>query len=69
MVSVPFGPLAQLPPALVNQLAPAGRMVAPIGRGEQQLVRLRRTANSLARESLLAVRFVPMVPEGEDAPL
>jgi len=32
------------------------------------LIRLRRTAKGLERESLLPVRFVPMVPEGERAP-
>ena len=57
-----------VPPALVAQLRPGGRMVVPVGRGEQYLIRLRRTTNGLERESLLPVRFVPMVPEGERAP-
>lgn len=54
-----------VPPALVAQLRPGGRMVVPIGRYEQDLIRLRRTAKGLGRESLLPVRFVPMVPEAE----
>jgi protein-L-isoaspartate(D-aspartate) O-methyltransferase len=54
-----------VPPALVAQLRPGGRMVVPVGRYEQDLIRLRRTAKGLERESLLPVRFVPMVPEGE----
>jgi len=37
----------------------------PVGRYVQDLIRLRRTAKGLERESLLPVRFVPMVPEGE----
>ena len=57
-----------VPPALVAQLRPGGRMVVPVGRGEQYLIRLRRTTNGLERETLLPVRFVPMVPEGERAP-
>jgi protein-L-isoaspartate(D-aspartate) O-methyltransferase len=52
-----------VPPALVAQLRPGGRMVVPVGRYVQDLIRLRRTAKGLERESLLPVRFVPMVPE------
>jgi protein-L-isoaspartate(D-aspartate) O-methyltransferase len=54
-----------VPPALVAQLRPGGRMVVPVDRYVQDLIRLRRTAKGLERESLLPVRFVPMVPEGE----
>jgi len=43
-------------------------MVIPVGRYEQDLIRLRRTAKGLERESLLPVRFVPMVPGGEKVP-
>jgi protein-L-isoaspartate(D-aspartate) O-methyltransferase len=55
-----------VPPALVAQLRPGGRMVVPVGRYVQDLIRLRRTAKGLERESLLPVRFVPMVPEGAE---
>ena len=57
-----------VPPALVAQLRPGGRMVVPVGRYVQNLIRLRRTAKGLERESLLPVRFVPMVPEGDRVP-
>jgi len=57
-----------VPSALVAQLGPGGRMVVPVGRDWQDLIRLRRTASGLERESLLPVRFVPMVHEGERAP-
>jgi protein-L-isoaspartate(D-aspartate) O-methyltransferase len=57
-----------VPPALVAQLRPGGRMVVPVGRYVQDLIRLRRTAKGLERESLLPVRFVPMVPESERTP-
>jgi protein-L-isoaspartate(D-aspartate) O-methyltransferase len=50
-----------VPAALLEQLAPGGRLVAPVGDGEQRLVRLRRTPGGLERETLEAVRFVPLV--------
>jgi protein-L-isoaspartate(D-aspartate) O-methyltransferase len=52
-----------VPPVLVEQLREGGRMVVPVGRGEQTLIRLRRTWKGLEREDLLPVRFVPMVGE------
>jgi protein-L-isoaspartate(D-aspartate) O-methyltransferase len=57
-----------VPPALVAQLRPGGRMVVPVGRHVQDLIRVRRTTKGLERESLLPVRFVPMVPQGERSP-
>ncbi len=55
---------AEIPPALVSQLAMGGRLVAPVGAGDEQtLVRLTRTPEGLKLEHLLAVRFVPMVAE------
>ncbi len=52
-----------VPAALVEQLAPAGRLVMPVGGrdGTQQLVRLtRRGAHEVHRETLMGVRFVPL---------
>jgi protein-L-isoaspartate(D-aspartate) O-methyltransferase len=49
-------------------LRDGGRLVVPVGRWEQDLIRLRRTAKGLERESLLPVSFVPMVPETEKVP-
>jgi len=57
-----------VPPALVAQLRLGGRLVVPVGRYVQNLIRLRRTEKVLERENLLPVRFVPMVPEGENVP-
>jgi protein-L-isoaspartate(D-aspartate) O-methyltransferase len=50
-----------LPPALEPQLAPGGRLVAPLGTDRQFLVRVRRTAGGMRRERLDPVRFVPLV--------
>ena len=54
-----------IPPALIDQLAPGGRLVLPVGRFFQQLVRVRRTPRGIKQEELLPVRFVPMVGEAE----
>ena len=64
-IMVTAAPL-EVPPVLAAQLRPGGRMVVPVGRYVQDLIRLRRTAKGLERESLLPVRFVPMVPEGAE---
>jgi protein-L-isoaspartate(D-aspartate) O-methyltransferase len=56
---------AVMPPALEAQLAPGGRLVAPIGWPEQHLTRVRRTPHGLKRERLDPVRFVPLVRGAE----
>jgi protein-L-isoaspartate(D-aspartate) O-methyltransferase len=54
-----------VPQPLVDQLAPGGRMVIPVGRGVQSLTVLTRTADGVTREDVLPVRFVPMTGEAE----
>jgi len=56
-----------IPPPLIDQLAPGGRLVVPVGRFFQELVRVRRTPQGVKQEELLPVRFVPMVGEAEKA--
>ena len=54
-----------IPQALVDQLAPYGKMLLPVGshRGPQHIVKLTKTADgSVVRETLIAVRFVPLLP-------
>jgi protein-L-isoaspartate(D-aspartate) O-methyltransferase len=52
---------AAVPLALEQQLAPGGRLVAPIEDGEQRLVLIRRGASGLERTPLERVRFVPLI--------
>lgn len=53
----------ELPENLLQQLAPDGRMVIPIGpRGCQDLVLVTRDGDHFAQISLTAVSFVPLIP-------
>ncbi|RYE93976.1 MAG: protein-L-isoaspartate(D-aspartate) O-methyltransferase [Myxococcales bacterium] len=52
----------RVPPALVAQLAPGGRMVIPVREGDRQwLVRVVKTPDGLRTEPLEEVRFVPLI--------
>jgi protein-L-isoaspartate(D-aspartate) O-methyltransferase len=50
-----------VPAPLESQLAPDGRLVAPVEHGDQRLYLVRRTGGELERRSLERVRFVPLV--------
>ncbi|MDP8298801.1 MAG: protein-L-isoaspartate(D-aspartate) O-methyltransferase [Candidatus Tantalella remota] len=57
----------EIPETLIGQLKPGGRMIVPVGSFYQQLQMITRTEEGYDTESLLPVRFVPMVhgKEGE----
>jgi protein-L-isoaspartate(D-aspartate) O-methyltransferase len=58
-----------VPPPLIAQLKPGGRMVLPIGGFDQDLVVLTKQADgTVKREKILPVRFVPMTGEAEGQP-
>ncbi|MDH4553908.1 protein-L-isoaspartate(D-aspartate) O-methyltransferase [Pseudomonas sp. BN417] len=53
---------ADVPPALLDQLAPGGRLVIPVGAGDvQQLMLIVREEQGFTRHVLDAVRFVPLL--------
>lgn len=54
---------AAVPPALLDQLAPGGRLIIPVGDpNRQELVRIERSENGDLRENLAPVAFVPLLP-------
>lgn len=55
----------EVPPALLQQIAPGGRMILPLktpqaGRGTQQLVMIERGPRGFIETTMDAVRFVPL---------
>src|SRR5262249_49824978 len=58
-------PPDRIPKPLLDQLRIGGRLVAPVGREEQELVRMTRTETGYAREVVAPVRFVPMTGKAE----
>ena len=52
-----------IPQALVEQLAEGGIMILPLGPqgGVQELVKLTKAKDGIQRETLIAVRFVPLL--------
>ena len=57
---------AAVPRALLDQLAPGGRLVMPVGgHDHQELLRIERDGNGEVRERLAPVAFVPLLPGRE----
>jgi len=54
----------EIPEALVASLGEGGAMILPLGPhgGVQDLVKLTKTEDGLKRETLIGVRFVPLLP-------
>lgn len=50
-----------VPPALLKQLAPGGKMLLPLGAGEQSLLLVEHRAEGYVESRLDAVRFVPLL--------
>ncbi|HEU0069968.1 MAG TPA: protein-L-isoaspartate(D-aspartate) O-methyltransferase [Alphaproteobacteria bacterium] len=57
-----------LPEILIAQLAVGGVMIVPVGSrsSDQEVLRVRRTAEGYTTESLFPVRFVPLVSDAEE---
>jgi protein-L-isoaspartate(D-aspartate) O-methyltransferase len=58
-------PPRDVPRPLLDQLKPGGRLVAPVGRDMQDLVRVTKTDTGFRRELLAPVRFVPMTGKAQ----
>ncbi|WP_437884182.1 protein-L-isoaspartate(D-aspartate) O-methyltransferase [Pseudomonas sp. LRF_L74] len=53
---------SEVPQALLDQLAPGGRLVIPVGKGDvQELLLIVREEDGYSRHVLDAVRFVPLL--------
>jgi protein-L-isoaspartate(D-aspartate) O-methyltransferase len=53
---------ADMPQALLSQLAPNGRLVMPLGSNDQIISLIERTEKGLVESRFDAVRFVPLLP-------
>lgn len=51
----------QIPEKLVEQLKIGGTMVLPVGKFYQQLIFITKTEKGISKQTIAAVRFVPMV--------
>ncbi len=58
----------QIPEPLLEQLAPGGRLVAPVGRHYQELVVVTAGLDGLQGRKILPVRFVPMTGRVLESP-
>jgi protein-L-isoaspartate(D-aspartate) O-methyltransferase len=59
----------EIPKPLIDQLAVGGVLVAPVGDGQyQELKVITRTVDGLERRSVAPVRFVPMTGEAQEKP-
>ncbi len=65
----------QVPPQLIAQLGPGGRLVLPVGSlTDQELLLIKREKDRITRRGLGSCRFVPLIgpgawPEGTSVPL
>lgn len=55
-----------IPQPLLDQLAPGGRLVIPVGSHSQDLVLVTRTEDGFERRSVTPVRFVPMTGKAQE---
>jgi protein-L-isoaspartate(D-aspartate) O-methyltransferase len=53
-----------IPQTLLDQLADGGIMILPLGAhgGSQHIIKLTKSQTGIARDDLIAVRFVPLLP-------
>ena len=54
----------RIPQPLIDQLAPGGRMVIPVGTAEQWMTVLEKTSSGVVERRTIPVRFVPFTRRG-----
>lgn len=54
-----------IPQPLVDQLKLGGTMIIPVGRGDQELMLLRKGKSGISSRTTIPVRFVPMTGEAQ----
>jgi len=54
-----------VPQPLLDQLAEGGRMIIPLGAGNQELVIFKKVKSKITRKSMIPVRFVPMTGKAQ----
>jgi protein-L-isoaspartate(D-aspartate) O-methyltransferase len=59
-------PPHEIPRPLLEQLKVGGRLVAPVGRSEQRLIRITKTKTGYERKVIADVRFVPMTGKAQE---
>lgn len=54
-----------VPPALIDQLAPGGRLIIPVGKAKEQMLQLvlKQQDRTISTRALEGCRFVPMIGE------
>jgi protein-L-isoaspartate(D-aspartate) O-methyltransferase len=57
-----------VPQPLLDQLAPGGRMIVPVGEIFQELVVIEKSNSGITRRSTIPVRFVPMTGKAQGRP-
>jgi protein-L-isoaspartate(D-aspartate) O-methyltransferase len=57
-----------VPQPLIDQLKNGGRMIIPVGRGEQELLLIEKGPSGVTRRSTIPVRFVPMTGKALQGP-
>ncbi len=57
-----------VPQPLIDQLKLGGRMIIPVGRGEQDLILIEKNKSGITRRSTIPVRFVPMTGKAGQGP-
>jgi protein-L-isoaspartate(D-aspartate) O-methyltransferase len=56
----------KIPEPLKQQLKVGGRLVIPVGKYYQRLLRVTRTKDGYREESVIPVRFVPMTGKAQE---